>query len=152
MFKEFKEFAMRGNVIDMAVGVMFGAAFGKIVSSAVADIVMPLVGLVAGKVDFKNMYVILSGPKGPFPTLEAAQAAGATTLNYGLFTGAIFDFLIIAFALCKRHIISATSGFPFPAFVTRDAQFVWFAWKTENFPLLIGYVTLQRRCAPPINL
>lgn len=99
MFKEFKEFAMRGNVIDMAVGVIFGAAFGKIVSSAVADIVMPLVGLVAGKVDFKNMYVILSGPKGPFPTLEAAQAAGATTLNYGLFTGAIFDFLIIALCL-----------------------------------------------------
>lgn len=99
MFKEFKEFAMRGNVIDMAVGVIFGAAFGKIVSSAVSDIVMPSIGLVTGKVDFKNMYVILTGPEGPYPTLDAAQAAGATTLNYGLFLGAVFDFLIIALCL-----------------------------------------------------
>ena len=99
LFKEFKEFAMRGNVVDLAVGVIFGAAFGKIISSVVADVIMPMVGLVLGKVDFKNMYTILSGPKGPFPTLEAAQKAGAVTLNYGSFIGTIFDFLVIAICL-----------------------------------------------------
>lgn len=99
MFKEFKEFAMRGNVIDMAVGVIFGAAFGKIVSSLVADLFMPIISLVTGKVDFKNMYMILAGPHEPFQNLEAAQRAGAITLNYGNFIGSIFDFLVIAFCL-----------------------------------------------------
>lgn len=99
MLKEFKEFALRGNVIDMAVGVIFGTAFGKIVSSVVADLLMPLIGAVTGKVNFTNMYMVIAGPKGPFPTLAAAQEAGAITVNYGNFMGSIFDFLIIAFSL-----------------------------------------------------
>lgn len=90
---------MRGNVVDLAVGVIFGAAFGKIIASLVADLIMPSVGLVVGKVDFKNMYTILAGPQGPFPTLDAAQKAGAVTLNYGSFIGTIFDFLVIAICL-----------------------------------------------------
>lgn len=99
MLKEFKEFALRGSVIDMAVGVIFGTAFGKIVSSVVADLFMPIVGLVTGNVNFSNMYMVVAGPKGPFPTLAAAQEAGAITINYGNFMSAVFDFLIIAFCL-----------------------------------------------------
>jgi len=99
MFKEFKEFALRGNVVDMAIGVIIGGAFGKIVSSVVADLMMPLIGLIIGKVDFKNLYWILSGPDGSFRTLEEAQAAGAVTLNYGAFISTVFDFSIIALCL-----------------------------------------------------
>lgn len=101
MLKEFKEFAMRGNVIDMAVGIVIGAAFGKIVSSVVADIMMPPIGLILGGVDFSNLYVVLKeGAKpGPYLALGEAQAAGAVTLNYGLFLNQIISFLIVAFAL-----------------------------------------------------
>jgi len=97
MFKEFKEFAMRGNVLDMAIGVVIGAAFGKIVTSFVADILMPPLGLLLGKVDFSNLFVSLSGQS--YPTVAAAKAAGAPTLNYGLFLNTVLDFLIVAFAI-----------------------------------------------------
>ncbi|MEX2123019.1 MAG: large-conductance mechanosensitive channel protein MscL [Woeseia sp.] len=97
MLKEFKEFAMRGNVVDMAVGIIIGAAFGKIVSSLVADVVMPPIGLLMGNVDFSQLYFNLSGTE--YPSLAAAQAAGAATINYGMFINAILDFLIVAFAI-----------------------------------------------------
>jgi len=96
-FKEFREFAMRGNVVDMAVGVVIGAAFGKIVSSLVGDVMMPVIGRITGGVDFSDLYVNLSG--GDYPTLAAAQEAGAATLNYGLFLNTVINFLIVAFAI-----------------------------------------------------
>ena len=98
MLKEFREFAMKGNVVDLAVGVVIGAAFGKIVDSLVKDIIMPPIGKLLGGVDFSNLFLVLSGG-GPFPSLKAAQDAGAATLNYGVFINAIINFLIIAFAL-----------------------------------------------------
>ena len=97
MFKEFKEFAMRGNVIDLAVGVVIGGAFGKIVSSFVSDILMPPIGLILGKVDFSNLYINLSG--GTYPSLAEAKKAGAATLNLGMFVNQIIDFSIIAFSV-----------------------------------------------------
>ena len=97
MLKEFKEFAMRGNVVDMAVGIVIGAAFTSIVKSLVGDIMMPMVGLVMGGVDFSNVFITLKG--GSFETLKAAQDAGAVTLNVGLFINAIISFVIVAFAL-----------------------------------------------------
>src|SRR5512143_3011962 len=96
MLKEFKEFAMRGNVLDMAVGIIIGAAFGKIISSFVADILMPPLGLALGKVDFSSLFISLSGQ---YPSLAAAKAAGAPTINYGLFLNTVLDFLIVAFAI-----------------------------------------------------
>lgn len=102
MFKEFKEFAMRGNVVDMAVGIIIGAAFGTIVKSLVNDVIMPPIGLLLGGVDFTNLFVTLEeGAKsaGPYVSLEAAQAAGAVTLNYGAFINTIISFLIVAFAV-----------------------------------------------------
>src|SRR6266508_2020845 len=97
MLKEFKEFVMRGNVVELAVGVVIGAAFGKIVTSFVGDVLMPPIGLVLGKADFSNLFVNLSGT--PYPTVAAAKAAGAPTLNYGAFLQAIVDFLLVAFAV-----------------------------------------------------
>jgi len=97
MLQEFKKFALRGNVIDLAVGIIIGAAFGKIVSSFVADIIMPPIGLLMGNVDFSNLFVNLS--KTAYPTIAAAKAAGAPTLNVGLFINTIIDFAIIAFAI-----------------------------------------------------
>jgi large conductance mechanosensitive channel len=101
MFKQFKEFAMRGNVVDMAVGIIIGAAFGAIVSSLVADVIMPPIGLLLGNVDFSNMFAVLkegSAP-GPYASLAAAKGAGAVTLNYGVFVNAIISFLIVAFSV-----------------------------------------------------
>ncbi len=97
MFKEFKEFAMRGNVLDMAVGIVIGAAFGKIVTSFVGDILMPPLGLLLGKVDFSNLFISLSGQA--YPSLAAAKAAGAATINYGIFLNTVLDFVIVAFAI-----------------------------------------------------
>lgn len=97
MWKDFKQFAMKGNVVDMAVGVVIGGAFGKIVTSLVNDIIMPLVGLLLGKVDFSNLYINLSGKD--YPSLQAAKAAGAATINYGLFLNNLINFLIIAFSI-----------------------------------------------------
>ncbi|EOU1763219.1 large conductance mechanosensitive channel protein MscL [Clostridium perfringens] len=97
MWKEFKEFAMKGNVIDLAIGVVIGGAFGKIVTSLVNDIIMPVVGSLVGKVDFSNLYIDLSGQQ--FNSLQEAQAAGAATINYGLFLNNLINFLIIAFSI-----------------------------------------------------
>jgi large conductance mechanosensitive channel len=97
MLKEFKEFAMRGNVVDLAVGVIIGAAFGKIVDSLVNDMIMPPVGRLLGGVDFTNLFLVLGA--GEFATLKAAKDAGAATLNYGVFVNAIVNFLIVAFSL-----------------------------------------------------
>lgn len=97
MFKEFKDFAMKGNMIDMAVGIIIGAAFGKIVSSLVNDIIMPPIGLLLGKVNFSNLFINLSGT--PYATLSEAKEAGAATINYGVFLNNIIDFLIVAFAI-----------------------------------------------------
>jgi large conductance mechanosensitive channel len=97
MLKEFKEFAMRGNVLDMAVGIIIGGAFGKIISSFVNDVLMPPIGLAMGGVDFSNLFVDLSGQA--YASLTAAQAAGAATLNYGVFLNTVLDFLIVAFAV-----------------------------------------------------
>jgi len=97
MLKEFKEFAMRGNVMDMAVGIIIGAAFGKIVSSFVSDIIMPPIGMLLGGVDFSDIFINLSG--GDFANLAAAQEAGAATINIGVFVNTVLDFVIVAFAI-----------------------------------------------------
>ena len=97
MLKEFREFAMRGNVIDLAVGLVIGAAFGKIVTSFVNDVLMPPLGVLLGKVDFSNLFVNLSGKS--YASVAEAKAAGAATLNYGLFINTVIDFLIVAFAI-----------------------------------------------------
>jgi large conductance mechanosensitive channel len=101
MFKEFKEFAMRGNVVDMAVGIIIGASFGTIVKSLVDDLLMPVIGLLMGNVDFANFFIVLKAGKvpGPYATLAEAKAATAVTMNYGLFINSIVTFLIVAFAV-----------------------------------------------------
>jgi large conductance mechanosensitive channel len=101
MLKDFKEFAMRGNAVDMAVGIVIGAAFGSIVTSLVADIIMPPVGLLLGNIDFSNLFAVLREGKvaGPYGSLAAAKAAGAVTLNYGVFINTIISFLIVAFSV-----------------------------------------------------
>ena len=101
MLKEFKEFAMRGNVVDMAVGIIIGAAFGTIVKSLVADIIMPPIGLLLGNVDFSNLFIVLKqgATAGPFATIAEAQKAGAVTINYGVFANTVISFLIVAFAV-----------------------------------------------------
>jgi large conductance mechanosensitive channel len=102
MIKEFKEFAMRGNVLDLAVGIIIGGAFGTIVKSLVDDVIMPPIGLALGNVDFSDLFLLLkAGSRGapPYATLAEAQAAGAVTVNYGLFVNAVITFLIVAFAV-----------------------------------------------------
>ncbi len=115
MLKEFKEFAMKGPVIELAVGVIIGAAFGKIVSSLVDDVIMPPIGKILGNVDFANLFINLSGKE--YPSVAAAKAAGAATLNYGLFINAVINFLIIAFVLFLiiRQINALTAPKPAPA-------------------------------------
>jgi len=116
MFKEFKEFAMRGNVLDMAVGIIIGAAFGKIVTSLVNDVLMPPFGLILGKVDFSSLFLNISGTS--YPSLAAAKAAGAATINYGMFINNVIDFLIVAFVIfllvrqVNRWNTPAPSGAP----------------------------------------
>ena|SRR5690348_16192718 len=97
MVKEFKEFAMKGNVLDMAIGIIIGAAFGKIVSSMVSDILMPPIGMLMGRVDFASLFFSLNGQS--YPSLAAAKAAGAPTVNYGVFLQTILDFVIVAFVI-----------------------------------------------------
>ena len=101
MLKEFKEFAVKGNVLDMAVGIIIGAAFGTVVKSLVADVMMPPIGLLLGGVDFSNLFVTVSqgSVAGPYETLAAAQEAGAVTINYGLFANEVVSFTIVAFAV-----------------------------------------------------
>lgn len=101
MFKEFKEFAMKGNVVDMAIGIIIGAAFGSIVSSLVGDIIMPPLGLLMGNMDFSELFLLLRAgtDPGPYASLADAQAAGAVTLNYGMFVNRVVNFLIVAFVV-----------------------------------------------------
>jgi large conductance mechanosensitive channel len=106
MLKEFGDFAMKGNVVDMAVGVIIGAAFGKIVSSLVTDILMPPIGKLMGGVDFSNLFVTL-GPE-QYPTLDAAKAAGAATMNYGIFINNVINFIIVAF--CVFMVVKVMSA------------------------------------------
>src|ERR1700692_1772087 len=124
MIKEFKEFAMRGNVLDMAVGIIIGAAFGQLVSSFVQDVLMPPIGKLIGHVDFSNLFVNLSGTH--YPTIAAAKAAGAATLNYGLFLNTIINFLIVAFAvflLVRQVNRLAPKPAPPAAPATRDCPY-----------------------------
>src|SRR5690554_7085156 len=97
MLKEFKDFAVKGNVIDLAIGVIIGGAFGKIVTSLVNDMIMPVIGLLIGKVDFTNLFISLDGIH--YPSLSAAQEAGAATINYGIFINIVLEFLIITFSI-----------------------------------------------------
>ncbi|MCC7488377.1 MAG: large conductance mechanosensitive channel protein MscL [Gammaproteobacteria bacterium] len=115
MLKEFKEFAMRGNVVDLAVGIIIGGAFGKITTSLVNDVIMPPVGLLLGKVDFSSLYINLSGTA--YASLAAAQAAGAPVIRYGAFINTLLDFLIVAFAifLLVRAINRLKKAEPTPA-------------------------------------
>lgn len=101
MFKEFREFAIKGNVVDMAVGIIIGAAFGTIVQSLVNDVIMPPIGLVLGNVDFSNLFIVLKQgtPPGPYAALVDAQTAGAVSINYGAFINTVVSFLIVALAV-----------------------------------------------------
>ena len=124
MLKEFKAFVMRGNVLDLAVGLVIGAAFGKIVTSFVSDVLMPPIGLALGRIDFSNLFINLSGQA--YPTVAAAKAAGAPTLNYGLFLSSVVDFLIVAFAvfLVVRQVNRLTrKPEPAAAPTTRECPF-----------------------------
>lgn len=124
MVKEFKAFVMRGNVVDLAVAVVIGAAFGTIVTSFVNDILMPPIGLALGRVNFADLFVTLD--RQSYPTLAAAKAAGAATINYGVFVNAILNFLIIAFAvflLLRQVNRFAAKPTPAPAPATRDCPF-----------------------------
>jgi large conductance mechanosensitive channel len=115
MLKEFKEFAMRGNVVDMAVGIIIGAAFGAIVTSFVGDVLMPIIGMASGGVDFSNSFLLLKDgtPPGPYPSLAAAKAAGAVAVGYGMLINTIVNFLIVAFALFL--VIKAVNSMKRPA-------------------------------------
>ena len=124
MLKEFKEFAMKGNVMDMAVGIIIGAAFGKIITSFVTDVLMPPIGLLLGRVDFSSLFINLSGTT--YPSIAAAKAAGAATLNYGLFLNTVIDFLIVAFAIflvVKQMNRLKRAEAPAPAPMTKDCPF-----------------------------
>lgn len=128
MVKEFKEFAVKGNVVDMAVGIIIGGAFGTIVKSLVADIIMPPIGLLLGGVDFADLFVVLKG-EGTFATLAEAAEAGAVTINYGMFINNVISFLIVAFAVfmlvksinrLKREEEAAPAPAPAPAAPAED--------------------------------
>jgi len=129
VFKEFKEFAMRGNVVDMAVGIIIGGAFGTIVKSLVDDVLMPPIGLLLGGVDFSNFFLVLKGgaTAGPYAALADAKTAGAVTVSYGVFLNAIISFLIVAFAVffLIRSInkMRKTEEAPPAAPTTKDCQF-----------------------------
>jgi large conductance mechanosensitive channel len=123
MLKEFKTFIMRGNVLDMAIGIIIGAAFGKIVTSFVGDILMPPLGLLIGKVDFSSLYINLS--RTPYASLADAKKAGAATINYGLFLNTTLDFLIVSMAifLVIRQVNRWSKPAPAPTPTTRDCPF-----------------------------
>ena len=125
MLKEFKEFAMRGNVVDMAVGIIIGAAFGTIIKSLVSDVIMPPIGLLLGKVDFSNLFLVLSGRGTSYATLAEARAAGAVTLNYGLFINTIISFVIVAFAvfLVVRNVNRLKREEPVPDPTTKKCPY-----------------------------
>lgn len=123
MFKEFKEFAMRGSVLDMAVGIIMGAAFGRIITSLVNDILMPPIGLLLGKVDFSGLFLNISGKS--YDTLAVAKAAGAATVNYGMFLNTVIDFVIVAFAifLLVRQINRWSKPAPVAAPTTKECPY-----------------------------
>lgn len=122
MIAEFKKFALRGNVIDMAVGIIIGVSFGKIVTSLVNDILMPPLGLVLGKVDFSGLFINLSGSA--YTTLAEAKAAGAPTLNYGIFINTVLDFLIVAFVVFLLvQQMNRLAPKPEPVPITRDCPY-----------------------------
>jgi large conductance mechanosensitive channel len=127
MLKEFKEFAMRGNVMDMAIGIIIGAAFGRIITSLVTDIIMPPLGLALGKVDFSSLFLNISGK--PYASLAEAKAAGAATINYGLFINNIIDFLIVAFVIFMivRQINRWKKPEPAQALATKDCPYCFSA-------------------------
>ena len=127
MLKEFKAFAMRGNVLDMAVGIIIGAAFGRIISSLVSDIIMPPIGLALGKVDFSTLFLNISGTH--YPTLAAAKAANAATMNYGIFLNTVIDFLIVAFVIFMlvRQVNRWNKPEPAPAPAVKDCPFCFSA-------------------------
>jgi large conductance mechanosensitive channel len=131
MLKEFKEFATKGNVVDMAVGIVVGAAFGAIVASFVADVIMPPIGLLLGKVDFANLFVVLKSGTvpGPYGSVAVAKQAGAVTLNYGTFVNTIISFLIIAFAvfLVIRQINKLRTKAEAPAVATKECPYCYSA-------------------------
>ena len=130
MFKEFKAFIMRGNVLDLAVAVIIGAAFGKIVSSLVNDVLMPPIGLLLGKVDFSSLFVNLSGKD--YPSLASAKAAGAATINYGLFLNTVIDFVIVALVifLVIRAANQLQRPKPAPAPATKECPYCF-----SNIPI-----------------
>ena len=138
MFREFREFAMRGNVVDLAVGIIIGAAFGKIITSLVNDIIMPPIGLLLGRVDFSNLFINLSGQ--PFASLAEAKAAGAPTINYGVFLNAVMDFAIVAFAifLLVRSINR----------LTRQADAASAAPTTRECPFCVSSIPLRATRCP----
>jgi large conductance mechanosensitive channel len=120
MLKEFREFAARGNVIDLAVGVIIGAAFGKVVSSLVTDVIMPPIGMALGRVDFSNLFVALNGAT--FASLDEAKKAGAPTVNYGLFLNTCLEFVIVAFAVFL--LVKQVNRLKGPVIIdTRDCPF-----------------------------
>jgi large conductance mechanosensitive channel len=127
MLKEFKAFAMRGNVLDMAVGIIIGAAFGKIITSLVSDVLIPPLGRVLGKVDFSNLFFNISGTS--YATLAEAKAAGAATINYGLFLNTVIDFLIVALVIFMlvRQVNRWNKPAPAPAPTTKDCGFCYTA-------------------------
>jgi large conductance mechanosensitive channel len=113
MIKEFKEFAMKGNVVDLAVGVIIGGAFGKVVTSMVNDVLMPPIGKMMGNVNFSDLYINLDAAKGPFATLKAAKDAGAAVISYGAFVNTIIDFLIVA--ACIFMVVKGMNAMKKPA-------------------------------------
>jgi large conductance mechanosensitive channel len=122
MLKEFKEFAMRGNVVDLAVGFIMGAAFGKIVTSLVEDVIMPPIGVLLGRVDFSNLFVSLTGRH--YATLAEAKKAGAATINYGMFVNTILNFVIVAFAVFLLvRVINRLRRQQAPAPATKDCPY-----------------------------
>ena len=129
MIKEFKEFAMRGNVVDMAVGIIIGAAFGLIVRTLVSDVIMPPIGLLLGDVDFANLFILLKegATPGPYESLAIAQEAGAVTINYGVFLNTLISFLIIAWVLFMiikvMNQMKREEEAPAPAPTTKDCPF-----------------------------
>src|SRR5215472_13935360 len=137
MLKEFKEFAMKGNVLDLAVGIIIGAAFGKIVTSFVNDVLMPPIGMVIGKVDFSNLFIDLTGAH--HASIAEAKAAGAATLNYGVFINNIIDFLIVAFAvfLLARQVNRLTKKPEAPAAPT-----------TKECPYCVSAIQLRATRCP----
>jgi large conductance mechanosensitive channel len=142
MLKEFREFAMRGNVIDLAVGIIIGAAFGKIVSSLVDDMLMPPLGLLLGKVDFASLFISLSGTH--YDSIAAAKAAGAATLNYGLFINAVVNFAIVAFAvfILVRYLNRLSGKFAAPEPTAPQAP------TTKECPFCLSTISLKATRCP----